>query len=87
MFVHKISPTINFGSMSILKSVNSSTRSMTDNQNVDSLVKKMNALQLDVEKMRARQMLSDRIVTTGKLNLINKDYPNCKSLEYLDKIC
>lgn len=103
MFVHKISSVVNFGRTSLAnnnkdnnktvhKSVNNSTPTMSNSQRLDLLVKKMNALQLDVEKMRARQMLSDRIVTTGKLNLISKDCNKNdkqfgRSIESLNKIC
>ena len=38
---------------------------MSDSAKLDLLVKKMNTLQMDVEKMRARQMLADRMIATG----------------------
>ena len=98
MFVNKISSAINFG-QSLLsnnfkdnanvanKNYLNNASQINDNQKLDLLVKKMNDLQLDVEKMRARQMLADRIVTTGKLNLMSKGNQSSQKSEFLNEIC
>lgn len=49
---------------------------MSDTAKLDLLVKKMNTLQMDVEKMRARQMLADRIIATGVTSLMGRNVQN-----------
>ncbi len=49
---------------------------MSDSAKLDLLVKKMNTLQMDVEKMRARQMLADRMIATGVASLMGRNVQN-----------
>lgn len=58
---------------------------MSDTAKLDLLVKKMNTLQMDVEKMRARQMLADRIIATGVTSLMGRNIQNkAQTKQYLD---
>ena len=80
MFVSKI-----IGAQSFHKAVfsgqNAETKQpdlnkMSDTAKLDLLVKKMNTLQMDVEKMRARQMISDRAIATGVMSLMGRNIQN-----------
>jgi len=75
MFITRVNSYQNFGARNVAATQHNQNegRQMTDSQKLDLLIKKMNTLQMDVEKMRARQMVADKVIATGVMNLLKQN--------------